>query len=155
MEVDPGSHFDLGTCQMSRSIKNKQILQTLSIIATERQDSKRSGKALMPFSLKATFCDNLFILYTKVLPVSINLIWCARRQHPYCRKESCPMGGMGLVVDERFGQLSKWYRFNNSCQSVRFSQLWHQCLFFKIWKLAFIPCTGWFFLMLRSNNNQV
>ena len=26
----------------------------------------------MQFSLKATFCDNLFILYTKVLPVSIS-----------------------------------------------------------------------------------
>ena len=70
-------------------------------------------------------------------------------------KKVVQWGGMGLVVDERFGQLSKWYRFNNSCQSVRFSWLWHQCLFFKIWKLAFIPYIGCFFLMLRPKNKQV
>ena len=34
MEVDPGSHFHLGTCQMSRSIKNKQILQTFRLSAS-------------------------------------------------------------------------------------------------------------------------
>ena len=44
-------------------------------------------------------------------------------------KKVVQWGGMGLVVDERFGQLSKWYRFNNRCQSVRFSRLWHQYLF--------------------------
>ena len=58
MEVDPGYQCDLGTSQTSSSIKtdtkNLSDFQTLSIISTERRDSKRTWKALMTFSLKAT-----------------------------------------------------------------------------------------------------